>query len=213
MNLHIHKPKSFHLALRGALLIIPWFRGGKSKPAPPNASSELEWSCGNNIDLTDRAETLCLTLRKSFINVFVDFWKKCIEWLEYAQALGYFLEQNREGRHPQGIFNSAVPNLFGTSWVGDGFGDDSSELHLLCTLFLLLLHQLHLRSSGFRSWRLGTPGLIYWVIEINKYVRNRWLWFKLWFKGNKNKLWINLSSCDSKGLDGFLSMGVKSSFY
>ena len=37
------------------------------------------------------------------------------------------------------------------------FQDDSSALHLLCTLFLLLLHQLHLRSSGIRSWRLGTP--------------------------------------------------------
>ena len=33
---------------------------------------------------------------------------------------------------------------------GDGrqwFGDDSSALHLSCTLFLLLLHQLQLRSS------------------------------------------------------------------
>jgi len=29
--------------------------------------------------------------------------------------------------------------------------------YLLCTLFLLLLHQLHLRSSGIRSRRLGTP--------------------------------------------------------
>ena len=28
---------------------------------------------------------------------------------------------------------------------------------LLCSLFLLLLHQLHLRSPGIRSWRLGTP--------------------------------------------------------
>ena len=37
------------------------------------------------------------------------------------------------------------------------FQDDSSALHLLCTLFLLLLHQLHLRSSGIRSRRLGTP--------------------------------------------------------
>ena len=34
--------------------------------------------------------------------------------------------------------------------------DDSSTLSLLHTLFLLLLHQLHLRSSGIRSWRLGT---------------------------------------------------------
>ena len=29
----------------------------------------------------------------------------------------------------------------------------------MCTLFLLLLHQLHLRSSGFRPLRLGTPAL------------------------------------------------------
>ena len=70
-------------------------------------------------------------------------------------------------------FRPGVPNLFG-SWdqfrgrhlfhglrVGEGvgqgwFGDDSSTLHGLCTLFLLL-HQLHLRSSGIRSWSLGTP--------------------------------------------------------
>ena len=32
-------------------------------------------------------------------------------------------------------------------------------LHLLCTLFLLVLHQLHLRASGIRSSRLGTPAL------------------------------------------------------
>ena len=46
-------------------------------------------------------------------------------------------------------------------WRGEGewFRDDSSTLHLLCTLFLLLLYQLHLRSSGIRSWRLGTPNL------------------------------------------------------
>ena len=46
-------------------------------------------------------------------------------------------------------------------WRGERgwFGDDSSTLRLLCTLFLLLLHQLHLRSSGIRSWSLGTPAL------------------------------------------------------
>ena len=56
----------------------------------------------------------------------------------------------------------------GTSFVednisrtGDGawLWNDSGTLHLLCTLFLLLLYQLHLRSSGMRSWRLGTPNL------------------------------------------------------
>ena len=48
-------------------------------------------------------------------------------------------------------------------WTGEvegrWFRDDSSALHLLCMLFLLLLHQLYLRSSGIRSWRLGIPDL------------------------------------------------------
>ena len=37
------------------------------------------------------------------------------------------------------------------------FWDDSGTLHFLCTL--LLLYQLHLRSSDLSSWRLGTPAL------------------------------------------------------
>ena len=39
------------------------------------------------------------------------------------------------------------------------FQDDSSTQHLLDTLLLLLLHQLHLKSSGIRPRRLGTPAL------------------------------------------------------
>ena len=39
---------------------------------------------------------------------------------------------------------------------GVWFWDDSSTLHLLCTLFLILLYQLHLRSSGIRPQSLGT---------------------------------------------------------
>ena len=47
-------------------------------------------------------------------------------------------------------------------WTGGGrgwFQGDSSALHLLCTLFLLLLHQHHLISSDSRSWKLGIPAL------------------------------------------------------
>ena len=73
---------------------------------------------------------------------------------------------------PQGApgpSRAVVPSLFGNqglvSWkiilpqtaVG-WFQDDSSTLHLLCTL-LLLLQQLHLRSSGIRCQKLGTPAL------------------------------------------------------
>ena len=52
-----------------------------------------------------------------------------------------------------------VEDDFSTDWGGGWFQDDSSALHLLCTLFLLLLHQFHLRSSGIKSQRLGPPGL------------------------------------------------------
>ena len=42
--------------------------------------------------------------------------------------------------------------------TGGWFGDDSSALQLLCTLFLLLL-QLLFRPSGTRSWQLESPDL------------------------------------------------------
>ena len=42
---------------------------------------------------------------------------------------------------------------------GGWFQDNSRALHLSCTLLLVLLHQLHFRWSGIRSWRLGTPAL------------------------------------------------------
>ena len=48
---------------------------------------------------------------------------------------------------------------FSMNCVGEQLQDDSSPLHLLCSLFLLLLHQLHFRSTGIRSQKLGTPGL------------------------------------------------------
>ena len=44
-------------------------------------------------------------------------------------------------------------------WEKGWFQDDLSALYLLYTLFLLLLHQLHLRSWGTRSRRLGMPAL------------------------------------------------------
>ena len=78
---------------------------------------------------------------------------------------------------PHWILSPAGPSILGTRvwicrrqffhWPGWGVEGNSggwlrnasSMLHLLCTLFLLFLHQLHLRSSGSISWRLGTPVL------------------------------------------------------
>ena len=75
-------------------------------------------------------------------------------------------------RHFIAALVSVVPELFdirdqfcGRQFSRDGggggwwFQDDSSALHLLWTLFILLLHQLYLRSSGIRSQRLRTPAL------------------------------------------------------
>ena len=73
----------------------------------------------------------------------------------------------------QGILVSQIPLdqqsptllALGTGFVKDNFSMDQEMIwgwfmqHLLCTLFLLLLYQLHLRSSGIRSRRLGIPAL------------------------------------------------------
>ena len=81
---------------------------------------------------------------------------------------------HRNYAHPSVYFKSEVPNLFSTrNWfrgkqffhrqewggVGEWFQDDSSTLGFLRTPFVLLLHQLHLRSSDIISQRLGTPAL------------------------------------------------------
>ena len=57
----------------------------------------------------------------------------------------------------------SMEDSFSTDWgMGGGwFQNDSSGLHLLCSLFLFWLHQLCLRPSGIRSWRLGTPAVVY----------------------------------------------------
>ena len=75
-------------------------------------------------------------------------------------------------------FQLWFPNPFGTTdWLPgrqffhrpgeevEWFGDDSNALHLLGSLFLLLLYRLHLTSSGIRSWKLGIP-----AIEVGKNV-------------------------------------------
>ena len=70
---------------------------------------------------------------------------------------------------PQGLV--LWKTIFLPTGVGGWFQDDSSELYLLCTLFLLLLHQFHLRSSGIRFQRLGTP------VSFPCFVSNFWLLF------------------------------------
>ena len=87
------------------------------------------------------------------------FWKRDWHFTGPCWSITQFLQPS-------------VPNLFGTrDWfhgkqffhglvVGQCFQDDLSALHLLHTLFLLLLHQLYLRSASFSSQSLETPALL-----------------------------------------------------
>ena len=68
-----------------------------------------------------------------------------------------------------------VEDNFSTDQVGRWSEDVSSALHLLCALFLVLLHQVHFRSSGIGSQSMGTPGMFLidtWALflESKKYV-------------------------------------------
>ena len=60
---------------------------------------------------------------------------------------------------------------FPTTW-GSGGAEGAGivlrtfkQVQLLCALFQLVFHQLHLRSSGIRCRRLGNPDLKYLPIE------------------------------------------------
>ena len=68
-------------------------------------------------------------------------------------ALGYILPSilNLSGTRDQFCGRQLFHRPESRRW----FGDDSSALHVLCTLFLSLLHQLHLRPLGIRLQRLG----------------------------------------------------------
>ena len=103
-----------------------------------------------------------------------------------SQRVGHDWENNTftfkgtEKRDLGVVAMPVVPNLVGTKdrfrgrqffhrQRGGWFQDDSSALHLLGNLFLLLLHQLHLTSAGtrFRDW--GPLGDFLW----NKHTKGR----------------------------------------
>ena len=95
------------------------------------------------------------------------------------------------------------PNLFGPRDLFSGrqffhgpgmwrwFWNDSSALHLLCTLFLLLLHQVHLKSSGIRSWMLGTLSLALQNVTVfGERILRRWMWQnKVTMVGPRKRRW------------------------
>ena len=138
--------------------VVTWCFGGQTYKQTPR-KSHIPWAV--------------IPLRGAYLD-----WSVSWKWLP------------REKFHPlmfhifAGTSRSAIPNLFGTrdqfhrrqffhgQREGEWFRDDSSALHLLCTLFLLLLCQLHLASSGIGSRRWGPPALgdchsrKYWLMKV-----------------------------------------------
>ena len=88
-------------------------------------------------------------------------------------------------------------------WTGmeEGWSqDDSSALHLLCILFLLLLCQLPLRSSSIRSRRLGTPAPVHGIEQqTSVFSRARWS-TSAWGEGRVQ--WDRDGVCLAQGLAG-----------
>ena len=77
-------------------------------------------------------------------------------WTTREVLLHWFVCSLKAAESP--VFLAPGPSFMECSFPGARggyeFQEDSNTLHLLCT-FLLLLHQLHLRSSGIRSRRFG----------------------------------------------------------
>jgi len=135
---------------------------------------------------------------------------------KYTQVEGA-VARHRSGQRPsltqRASHRAAVPKLFGTkdqfpgrqffhgTGRGNGFRmiqwfqDDSSSLCLLCTLFLLLLHQLHLRSSGIRSW-LGGGG-----VGDPCQRKERWLACRGQEAGSRGRPCLTVVHCVSLGPD------------
>ena len=84
---------------------------------------------------------------------------------------------------------SFVEDTFSTDWGGIVSGRFKS-ITSLCTLFLLLLHPLHLKSPVLRSQRLGTPAL---GIERSPEPGTSWVTITCWMMvGTKNAELRNL---------------------
>ena len=123
-------------------------------PPPPNKSCNIPFSLW--VPCQIKAFTFQIVIDPT------DFWIKgdrgklldgfCSCWLLFD--LKRLLQLNQSSSSLPSRIGTSCADDFSTDSGGEGwFGDDSNALHL----FLLLLQQLHLRSSGIRSWRLGTP--------------------------------------------------------
>ena len=119
-----------------------------------------EWLIPSCILLKYNAPLLCgkASFPKSTQVLFLYLWF-IIVYVTMLSMLSHHCQCSLTFLAPWTSFVGA--NFFSRTGAWGMFSGDSSALliYLLCALFLLLLHQLHLRSSGFRPWRSGTPAV------------------------------------------------------
>ena len=92
-------------------------------------------------------------MNQNFPHSHVNFLAYILERYKSLQSMKFILKQQPS------TFLAPVTwfvenNFFHRPVWREWFWDDSNALHLLCTLFLLLLHRPHLNNQGLR-----TPGL------------------------------------------------------
>ena len=144
---------------------FPFFRGCSQ----PRDRTQVSCIIGRFFQLSSKGSPNQLTVRqpKEWYPGWV--WPNPVNLLQGVRAVVWapgssFLEDN-----------------FSTDGGVGGFGDDSRALHLLHNLFLLFVHQLHLRSSGIRPRRLARAvgTLFHWSQEANCLVVEVAMWQRM----------------------------------
>ena len=135
--------------IRSAFILIP--QKGCFYVCCSHAWQLLAFHSQSSVYFTQHTVCMIHPCDKSFI--------LCYCWVEVKQSIRRDFIQISG---PQPFWQQGQVSwktIFPQTRVGGWFQDDSSSLQLLCTLFLLLSHQLHFRSLGIRPRSLGTSGL------------------------------------------------------
>ena len=126
---------------------------------------------------------LCTTVESFLLSLLSQTQCHIVVWSEWSPSilwqlgLGVEYMMKLSQNTWQQLEQISLQPAFGASQdqgVWGWFRDYSNTLHLLCTLFLLLLYQLYLRSLDIRSQRLGIPSLGKHYINVRYYQEPCW---------------------------------------
>ena len=112
-----------------------------------------KWTFVEEDALCTRCNFSCFTIRY-YLTLVTILWDRVKHLAQSHKACEEWILDVNPGSVPWDQQSPAgtgfMQDNFFRRQQGDGFGGNSSILHSLCALFLLLLHQFHPRSSGIR---------------------------------------------------------------